>query len=43
MFSNQYFDDREDTIIIFGEKLWYLSKKNMPFYLGNSQKTCSSV
>jgi hypothetical protein len=26
MFNNQYIDDREDKIIIFGEKLWYLLK-----------------
>jgi hypothetical protein len=30
MFSNQYFEDREDKIIIFREKLWYLSRTNMP-------------
>jgi hypothetical protein len=36
MFSNQYFDDREDNIIIFGGKTVVFVKKK---YAG----TCSSV
>jgi hypothetical protein len=27
MFSNQYFGDREDKIIIFGDKLVFVKKK----------------